>query len=278
LVFHAAAYKHVPMAERNVLEAVRNNILGTHNVAQAAIAHGAMEFVLVSTDKAVRPASVMGVTKRVAETVVQGLQNGCCRFVAVRFGNVLGSSGSVVPLFREQIARGGPVTVTDPEVTRYFMTIPEAAQLVLQAAALGSGGEIFILEMGRPVRILDLARQMIRLSGYEPEEDVPIVFTGLRPGEKMHEELVGAEEAVTSTSHDLIKVVRPDGSRPCSQEWLPRLQACVEAGDVRAALQLLQHLAPEYRPSAFLAGALGASPVRDRGDGHPALAAYGDEA
>ena len=279
LVFHAAAYKHVPMAEHNVLEAVRNNILGTHNVAQAAIAQGAIEFVLVSTDKAVRPVSVMGVTKRVAEMVVQGLQNGCCRFVAVRFGNVLGSSGSVVPLFREQIARGGPVTVTDPEVTRYFMTIPEAAQLILQAAALGSGGEIFILDMGRPVRILELARQMIRLSGYEPEEDVPIVFTGLRPGEKLHEELVGAEEAVTSTSHDLIKVVRPDAAAPCSQEWLPRMQACLEAGDVQAILQLLQRLAPEYRPSHFLTTAFGASPARDRGDGHPALdAGYSDEA
>jgi len=278
LVFHAAAYKHVPMAERNVLEAVRNNILGTHNVAQAAIAQGAIEFVLVSTHKAVRPASVMGVTKRVAEMVVQGLQNGCCRFVAVRFGNVLGSSGSVVPLFRDQIARGGPVTVTDPEVTRYFMTIPEAAQLILQAAALGSGGEIFILDMGRPVRIVDLARQMIRLSGYEPAEEVPIVFTGLRPGEKLHEELVGAEEAVTSTSHDLIKVVRSDGAPPYSQEWLPRIQACLEAADVQAILQLLQQLAPEYRPSHFLTAAFGASPARG-GDGRPAVdATYSDDA
>src|SRR5439155_12992252 len=218
LVFHAAAYKHLPLAEQNVIEAARNNVLGTRNVALAATTHGTKEFVLVSTDKAVQPTSVMGATKRIAELVVQGLQNGTCRFAAVRFGNVLGSNGSVVPLFLEQIARGGPVTVTDPEVTRYFMTIPEAAQLVLQAAALGSGGEIFILDMGRPVRILDLARQMIRLSGYEPEEDVPIVFTGLRPGEKLHEELVGAEEAVTSTSHDLIKVVRPDAAPPCSQE------------------------------------------------------------
>ncbi|HYR95792.1 MAG TPA: nucleoside-diphosphate sugar epimerase/dehydratase [Candidatus Binatus sp.] len=252
LVLHAAAYKHVPMAERNVLEAVRNNVLGTYNVAQAAIAHGAREFVLVSTDKAVRPTSVMGVTKRVAEMVVQELQNGGCRFVAVRFGNVLGSSGSVVPLFREQIARGGPITVTHPDVTRYFMTIPEAAQLILQSAAIGHGGEIFILEMGEPVRIVDLARQMVRLSGFEPDEDIEITFTGLRPGEKLHEELVADGEEVATTRHDRIKVLRAERPTTWPDVWLPRLQAHVRTGDVGAALRLLRVLVPAYRPSAGL--------------------------
>ena len=254
LVFHAAAYKHVPMAERNVLEAVQNNILGTRNVAQAAVAHGTQEFVLVSTDKAVRPTSVMGVTKRIAEMVVLGLQDRGCRFVAVRFGNVLGSSGSVVPLFREQIARGGPLTVTDPEVTRYFMTIPEAAQLILQAAAIGNGGEIFILEMGEPVRIVDLARHMIRLSGFEPDEDIDIVFTGLRAGEKLHEELVADEEEVTTTYHERVKVLQSGRTAPFADIWLPRLQRSVERGDVTAALRLLTLLVPAFCPSRTAAG------------------------
>src|SRR4029453_13523299 len=260
VVFHAAAYKHVSMAERNPLEAVRNNVLGTRNVAHAAIAHGAKEFVLVSTDKAVRPTSVMGVTKRVAEMVVQGVQNGCCRFVAVRFGNVLGSNGSVVPLFREQIARGGPVTVTHPEVTRYFMTIPEAVQLILQAAGTGHGGEVFVLEMGQAVRIADLARQMIRLSGFEPDEDVEIVFTGLSPGEKLHEELVSDGEEVVPPHHDRIRVLRlPDRpSRP--DGWLPTLEACVETGGIADAVALLRRLVPSYRPSPPLGGAGGALP------------------
>jgi FlaA1/EpsC-like NDP-sugar epimerase len=254
VVFHAAAYKHVPMAERNVLEAVRNNVLGTRNVAQAAIAHGVREFVLVSTDKAVRPESIMGVSKRVAEMVVQALQNRGCRFVAVRFGNVLGSSGSVVPLFREQIARGGPLTVTHPEVTRYFMTIPEAVELILQAATPGGGGEVFILEMGRPVRIVDLARHMIRLSGFEPDEDIGIVFTGLRPGEKMHEELVADEEEVASTYHDRIKVLRAARRPEALDGPLARLEAAVQAGNVPEAVHLLQALVPAYRPSGFLGG------------------------
>jgi FlaA1/EpsC-like NDP-sugar epimerase len=254
VVFHAAAYKHVPMAERNVLEAVRNNVLGTRNVAQAAIAHGVREFVLVSTDKAVRPESVMGVSKRVAEMVVQGLQNGGCRFVAVRFGNVLGSSGSVVPLFREQIARGGPLTVTHPEVTRYFMTIPEAVELILQAATLGGGGDVFVLEMGRPIRIVDLARHMIRLSGFEPDEDIGIIFTGLRPGEKMHEELVADEEEVTSTYHDRIKVLRAARRPEALDGPLARLEAAVQEGNVPEAVHLLQALVPAYRPSGFLGG------------------------
>ena len=252
IVFHAAAYKHVPLAEQNVVEATRNNVLGTRNVAQVAAAHGVQDFVLVSTDKAVRPTSVMGVTKRVAELVVQGPHHGGCRFAAVRFGNVLGSNGSVVPLFREQIARGGPVTVTDPEVTRYFMTIPEAVQLILQAATLGRGGETFVLEMGEPVRIVDLARHMIRLSGFEPDEDIAITFTGLRPGEKLYEELVADDEEVVTTPHDRIKVLRPNGDRPAPDRWLPRLAGHVEAGDAAAIVQMLQDLVPGYRPSPSL--------------------------
>ncbi len=252
IVFHAAAYKHVPLAELNVLEAVRNNVLGTRNVAEAAIAQGVKEFVLVSTDKAVRPTSVMGVSKRAAEMVVQGLQNGCSAFIAVRFGNVLGSSGSVVPLFREQIRRGGPVTVTDPEATRYFMTIPEAAQLILQAAALGNGGEIFILEMGQPVRIVDLARQMIRLSGYQPDDDIEIVYTGLRPGEKLHEELVADEEQVATTYHDRIRVLTSCRAT-APGAWLPALERAVHAGDLPAAITLLRQIVPGYQPSEFVA-------------------------
>ena len=263
VVFHAAAYKHVSMAERNPLEAVRNNVLGTRNVARAAIAHGVKEFVLVSTDKAVRPTSVMGVTKRVAEMVVQGFQNGCCRFVAVRFGNVLGSNGSVVPIFREQIARGGPVTVTHPDVTRYFMTIPEAVQLILQAAGTGLGGEIFVLEMGQAVRIADLARQMIRLSGLEPDEDVEIVFTGLAPGEKLHEELVSDGEEVVPTHHDRIRVLRLRERPAHADDWLSTLAACVEAGHVQNAVAMLRSLVPSYRPSQALVedAASAASPV-----------------
>jgi FlaA1/EpsC-like NDP-sugar epimerase len=255
VVFHAAAYKHVSMAERNPLEAVRNNVLGTRNVARAAIAHGAKEFVLVSTDKAVRPTSMMGVTKRVAELVVQGFQNGCCRFVAVRFGNVLGSNGSVVPIFRDQIARGGPVTVTDPEVTRYFMTIPEAVQLILQAAGTGHGGEVFVLEMGQAVRIADLARQMIRLSGFEPDEDIEIVFTGLSPGEKLHEELVSDGEEVVPTHHDRIRVLRLSDQPSHPDGWLPALEACVATADVARAVTLLRSLVPAYHPSPAIAAA-----------------------
>ncbi len=255
VVFHAAAYKHVSMAERNPLEAVRNNVLGTRNVARAAVTHGAKEFVLVSTDKAVRPTSVMGATKRVAEQVVHESQNSGCRFVAVRFGNVLGSNGSVVPIFREQIARGGPVTVTHPEVTRYFMTIPEAVQLILQAAGTGHGGEVFVLEMGQPVRIADLARQMIRLSGFEPDEDIEIVFTGLTPGEKLHEELMSDGEEVVPTHHDRIRVLRHGDRPPPPSGWLGKLDDCVADGDVVGAVTLLQRLVPTYTPSAGLLAA-----------------------
>ena len=217
----------------------------------------------MSTDKAVRPTSVMGVTKRVAEMVVQGFQNGCCRFVAVRFGNVLGSNGSVVPIFREQIARGGPVTVTHRDVTRYFMTIPEAVQLILQAAGTGHGGEIFVLEMGQAVRIADLARQMLRLAGLAPDEDVEIVFTGLAPGEKLHEELVSDGEEVVPTHHDRIRVLRLRERPAHADDWLSALEACVEAGHVQNAVALLRSLVPSYRPSQALveSAASPASPV-----------------
>jgi FlaA1/EpsC-like NDP-sugar epimerase len=253
VVLHAAAYKHVPLAEVNVLEAVRNNVLGTRNLAQAALAHGARKFVLVSTDKAVRPTSVMGATKRAAERLIQEFSDRQCQFSAVRFGNVLGSSGSVVPIFREQIANGGPVTVTDPRMTRFFMTIPEAASLILQSALFSEGGEIFVLEMGEPVRIVDLAAQMIRLSGFEPDIDIPIAFTGLRPGEKLYEELIDEEaEGIARTRHERIRVIEHQ-SAPLPANWMATLEACVRRGDVDGAVRCLVEAAPSYRPSPLLA-------------------------
>jgi FlaA1/EpsC-like NDP-sugar epimerase len=234
VVFHAAAHKHVPLMESNPDEAIKNNVLGTSNVARAADFYRAKRFVLISSDKAVNPTSVMGATKRAAECVVQSMAgNSQTVFVAVRFGNVLGSRGSVVPLFKKQIAAGGPVTITDPRMIRYFMTIPEATQLVIQAAGMGQGGEVFVLDMGKPVRIVDLARDLIRLSGLEPDVDIQIEFTGVRPGEKLFEELLTAEEGTVATMHQRIYVARSEAvSNEILHGFLERLKAGVAGGRI----------------------------------------------
>ena len=209
VVFHAAAHKHVPLMEANPEEALTNNVFGTRNVARSADSHGAKRFVMISTDKAVNPISVMGMSKRAAEMIVQSIgTTSQTKFMAVRFGNVLGSRGSVVPMFRRQIAEGGPVTVTHPDMTRYFMTILEAVQLVIQAGAMGKGGEIFVLDMGEPVKITRLAEEIIRLSGMEPGKDIEITYTGIRPGEKLFEEILTTEEVATSTKHKKIFVAK----------------------------------------------------------------------
>src|SRR3989338_4793134 len=249
VLFHAAAYKHVPLMEQhNAWQAVRNNVLGTWTVAQAAQRHGVARFVMISTDKAVNPANVMGESKRLAEMVCQALQpsGGTC-FVMVRFGNVLGSTGSVIPTFRAQIARGGPVTVTHPDITRYFMSIPEAAQLVLQAGLMGRGGEIFVLDMGEPVKIVNLAKELIRLSGFT-EEEIQIEYTGLRPGEKLYEELLADSEHTLPTPHPKLRIAQ---ARPADAAWLEKLLEWTESTtmpdeQVRAALR---DWVPEYQPT-----------------------------
>lgn len=241
VVFHAAAHKHVPLMEFNPDAAVRNNVFGTRNVAEAAAATGAEAFVMISTDKAVNPGNVMGATKRLAEMVVQAMATqSTTRFVSVRFGNVLGSRGSVVPFFKKQIAQGGPVTVTHPEMRRYFMTIPEAVQLVLQAGSIGKGGEVFVLDMGEPVKIVDLARDLIRLSGYEPGKDIEIVFTGVRPGEKLFEELVNHGESVRQTEHEKIQAL--NGELPdmeVIQEILHDMNELILQADLKGLVERL---------------------------------------
>lgn len=257
LVYHAAAYKHVPLMEGdNALECLRNNVLGTWVTARAAITAGADKFVLVSTDKAVNPTNVMGASKRLAELVCQSLEGQGTHFVCVRFGNVLGSSGSVVPKFRAQIEAGGPVTVTHPEVVRYFMTIPEAAQLVLQAGLMGKGGEIFVLDMGEPVKIVELARLMIRLAG-RSEDEIPIVFTGLRPGEKLYEELLADEEATLPTPHPRVRVARAAGDPACVAQALDWIRAAGDASAQTVRAELARWL-PEYRPADAGGSPLGA--------------------
>lgn len=248
VVIHAAAHKHVPLMEINPGEAIKNNVIGTRTVADAADAYGASSFVMISTDKAVNPTSIMGSTKRVAEMYIQDLNNtSTTRFVTVRFGNVLGSNGSVVPIFKQQIAAGGPVTVTHPEMRRYFMTIPEASQLVLQAAAMGEGGEIFVLDMGEPVKIVDLARELITLSGFRPGEDIEIEFAGLRPGEKLFEELSIEGENMLQTRHPKIAVWRNiPKERETLRNSIEQLIATAPSQDRKKIVDAIRQLVPEF--------------------------------
>ncbi len=253
VVYHAAAYKHVPLMEDHAFEAVENNVFGTYELATVAAEFGVEDFVMISSDKAVRPTNIMGVTKRVSELLIRALQNGGPRYVSVRFGNVLGSNGSVVPIFQKQIAAGGPVTVTHPEMRRYFMTIPEAAQLVLQASSMGAGGEIFILDMGEPVRIVDLARQLIVLSGLRPDADIQLVYTGLRPGEKLTEELNLADERIVPTRHEKITAFTGPGlSYERVIQHVAALRRACESRDLRNLVLELKDIVPDYNPSREL--------------------------
>jgi FlaA1/EpsC-like NDP-sugar epimerase len=250
LVYHAAAYKHVPLMEREPTEAVRNNIFGTLNVAKLAAENHVDKFVLISTDKAVKPANVMGTTKRVAEMIVKGLLcngNGT-KFIAVRFGNVIGSNGSVIPIFQRQIAEGGPVTITHAEVTRFFMSIPEAVQLVMTAGAMGTGGEIFLLDMGEPIRIVDIAKKLIKCSGLDPEKDIDIIFTGLRPGEKLHEELYWKGEGIVPTGNKKITMLKSNGlDSQTLFSQIKKLRECERSEDVENILNTLKEIVPEAR-------------------------------
>ena len=247
LVCHAAAHKHVPLMETSPFEAIKNNVFGTYNVAQAADRFGTQRFILISTDKAVNPTNVMGASKRLCEMIVQMMNDrSATEYVAVRFGNVLGSAGSVIPLFRKQIRSGGPVTVTDKRVIRYFMTIPEAVQLIFQAGAYARGGEIFVLDMGEPVRIDDLARNMIRLSGFEPDVDIPVVYTGLRPGEKLYEELLLSGEGMQKTKNDLIYIGHEIAFDPAAFEENLMLLRAIPESDEPALRAKLRELVPTF--------------------------------
>ncbi|MEN6623009.1 MAG: nucleoside-diphosphate sugar epimerase/dehydratase [Smithella sp.] len=258
VVFHAAAYKHVPMLEKNPWEAVFNNIIGSRMAMEMSLKHHVERFVLVSTDKAVRPTNVMGTSKRVTELIMQSLQGNSTKFMAVRFGNVVGSSGSVIPLFRRQIEQGGPVTVTHPDVNRFFMTIPEASQMILQAGAMGEGGEIFVLRMGTPVKIADMARDLIRLSGKEPDVDIKIIFTGLREGEKLYEELITVGEDILPTRHEKVMVLRSSSHSNDSQyliEVREKLNRAIDelaqnacSHDAKKIKKNLNEIVPEYIP------------------------------
>ena len=259
VVIHAAAYKHVPMQELHPWSAVSTNVLGTLHLVQLSNNFSVEKFVLVSTDKAVHPVNIMGATKRLAERVIQSvdLDNTRTEFLAVRFGNVIGSSGSVIPIFRQQIDRGGPVTITHPEMSRYFMSITEASQLILQAGSMnGNSGQIFLLDMGKPVRIQDMANDLIRLSGLEPEKDIPIIFTGLRPGEKLYEELVSKEEKAQSTDHKKIMVLN-NGTNNMPWEVMKReIQSLIDISlqfDTDAIKRKLQHMIPDYTPQDYYA-------------------------
>lgn len=256
VIFHAAACKHVPMVELNPREGLLNNVLGSLTMMDIAAKFQVERFVLVSTDKAVRPTNIMGATKRIAEMALQARPATHTRFMAVRFGNVLGSSGSVIPLFRKQIRAGGPITVTHPDITRYFMMISEACQLILQAGAMGQGGEIFILEMGTPIKIADMARDMIRLSGKVPDQDITILYTGLRPGEKLFEELITQGEGITPTEHEKIMVLQRDAPpADSSHEWaaiqtqVNRLLAAADLFNHTELKAILREMVPEYQPA-----------------------------
>ena len=249
IIYHAAAHKHVPLMEDSPNEAIKNNVLGTWKIVQAADRYGVKKFVMISSDKAVNPTNIMGASKRICEMIIQTYnRRSKTDFVAVRFGNVLGSNGSVIPLFQKQIERGGPVTVTHPDIVRYFMTIPEAVSLVLQAGAYAKGGEIFVLDMGEPVKILDLAKNLILLSGHKPDEDIHIVFTGLRPGEKLYEEMLMDEEGLQDTANKLIHIGKPielDEAKFMQQLEELKEYVVTEPDDIR---ERVMEIVPTYHP------------------------------
>jgi FlaA1/EpsC-like NDP-sugar epimerase len=250
LVYHAAAYKHVPLMEREPVGAVRNNVFGTLNVAKLAVENHVDKFVLISTDKAVNPANIMGTTKRVAEMIIQGLsgKGGGTKFIAVRFGNVIGSNGSVIPIFQRQIIEGGPVTVTHPEATRYFMSISEAVQLVMTAGAMGTGGEIFLLDMGEPIKIIDIATKLINYSGLKPGKDLEIVSIGLRPGEKLHEELYWQGEGIVPTENKKITMLKPNGLYPDRlYTQLKELEESSHLNNAQGIYKMLKEIVPETK-------------------------------